>query len=254
MKMENVLLLLLVTLYYCTEVKSSAQFTSTNGVIKLTCVIDGDPEPTQGPTRPDSCKSVVSSQPRVVVTLSSGLEVMCDTETDGGGWTIFQRRINGNVSFYRSWEEYKRGFGDVRNNFYLGNENIHRITTNGTYELRVDFDYNQNKYFAKYSTFYVSNESDGYKLLVRGYSGNAKDSLTNQNGMKFTTYDKDQDAYSPDNCAVLYLGGWWYKNCHYSNLNGLWGSTEYGKGLNWMTTTGFHASASMTEIKIRKIN
>ncbi|KAH9509867.1 Ficolin-1 [Bulinus truncatus] len=89
------------------------QFTSTNGVIKLKGIVDDSPEPTKGHVTSGSCQSVVSNQSRVVITLSDGLEVMCDTETDGGGWTIFQMRIYGNVSFYRSWQKYKRGFGDV---------------------------------------------------------------------------------------------------------------------------------------------
>ncbi|KAH9509864.1 hypothetical protein Btru_045447 [Bulinus truncatus] len=247
MKSVQTILLLLVTLYASAEVYRSG----TNGVIRLKCTVDDSPETLSQNVRPDSCESSVSNLPKAVVTLSSGLEVMCDTETDGGGWTIFQRRINGNVSFYRSWEEYKRGFGDVRNDFYLGNENIHRITSNGTYELRVDFEFNQTKYYAKYSTVNISNECDGYRLLVSGYSGNAGDSLAFQNGMKFSTFDRDQDSVA-ENCAVQYQGGWWYNYCHHSNLNGLWGNTEYGKGLNWNATTGYYISATMTEMKIRK--
>ncbi|KAH9509863.1 Ficolin-2 [Bulinus truncatus] len=221
MQLETILLLLLVTLYCIADDVDSlvGRFASTNGVINLKCFVDDEPK--QGPVHFNSCKDVVSKSSRAVVTLSSGLEVMCDTETDGG------------------------------NDFYLGNENIYRITSIGTYELRVDFEYNQKKYFAKYSTFNISNEYEGYRLLVSGYLGNAGDSLASQNGMKFSTFDIDHDIF-PENCAVEFQGGWWYKECHESNLNGLWGNKEFGRGLNWMTTTGYYASATMTEMKLRK--
>ncbi|XP_055861051.1 ficolin-1-like [Biomphalaria glabrata] len=179
---------------------------------------------------------------------------MCDAETEGGGWLVIQRRFNGELNFYRGWQDYKKGFGDyVSGEFYLGNENIHRITTNGTYEIRIDFDYNLSKYYAKYSRFYLHGENEGYKLHVSGYTGNAGNMLTYHNDMKFTTYDKDYDAHGSENCAVLYKGGWWYRGCHEVNLNGIWNSKEDGQGVIWVSITGDYDSASRTEIKIRNI-
>lgn len=53
-------------------------------------------------------------------------------KTDGGGWTVFQRRIDNSEDFSRSWDDYKNGFGKVgaRSNLWLGNENLHRLTAN----------------------------------------------------------------------------------------------------------------------------
>jgi hypothetical protein len=49
------------------------------------------------------------------------------------GWTVIQQRINGTVDFYRGWKDYKNGFGDLRTEFWLGNEKIHQITNQGQY-------------------------------------------------------------------------------------------------------------------------
>ncbi|XP_062609819.1 ficolin-2-like [Saccostrea cucullata] len=148
--------------------------------------------------------------------------VYCDMTTEGGGWTAIQRRQDGSTDFYRTWSEYKQGFGDPSKNYWIGNDAIYELTKNKDQELRVELQrFNGDTAYAQYSTFYVGDEGSKYKFTVSGYSGTAGDSLDYHNGMKFTTKDQDNDGNS-GHCAVSYHGAWWYNNCHHSNLNGLY--------------------------------
>ena len=106
------------------------------------------------------------------------MQVRCDMTTAGGGWTVFQRRLNGSVDFFLGWASYKNGFGNLDSEFWLGNDKLHRLTAADNMTLRVDLeDFDGNITYAEYTTFKVANESDKYRLLIGGYSGTAGDSL-----------------------------------------------------------------------------
>ena len=139
----------------------------------------------------------------------------------------FIKRFNGFVGFYRDWDEYKNGFGDVRGEYWLGNEKIHQLTEIPS-QLRVEINttYSGNKY-AKYSNFTITNEATNYTLFVDFYSGSATDQLDYHNGMAFTTKDRENDKYTSGNCAIGYRGAWWYNSCERSNLNGNYGDGSY---------------------------
>ena len=181
-------------------------------------------------------------------------QVYCDMETDGGGWTVFQRRMDGSVDFYRNWTDYQQGFGNLSGEFWLGLDKIHRLTSTPS-ELRVDMrDFEGNSAYAQYTTFSVGDSASKYILSVSGYSGTAGDSFGGQSGQKFSTRDQDNDAWG-GSCAQRYKGGWWYSICHSSNLNGLYhgGShSSYADGVNWRTWKGYHYSLKFTEMKVRQ--
>ena len=87
---------------------------------------------------------------------------------------MFQRRQDGSVDFYRDWNSYKKGFGDLNGEFWLGNDNLHRLTAQGDYQLRVDLeDFENNKKYALYDKFRIADAKHRYRLTARGYSGTA---------------------------------------------------------------------------------
>lgn len=185
------------------------------------------------------------------------LTVLCDMDTDGGGWIVFQRRYDGTVNFFREWNDYKQGFGNQLSEFWLGNDNIHRLTSSGTHEFRVDLtDYENNYSFATYASFALSGEGENYKLHIGAFTGgSAGDSLTYHNDRPFSTKDRDNDVY-PDNCAARFKGAWWYGECHNSNLNGQYlrgTQTSYADGVNWESGKGTHYSYKITEMKFRPV-
>ncbi|RUS69297.1 hypothetical protein EGW08_022939 [Elysia chlorotica] len=183
-----------------------------------------------------------------------GLEtpLLCDTVTDGGGWIVIQRRYTGEVDFYRNWASYKAGFGSLDNEFWLGNDNIHTITSTGRYELRVDLKYKGQSRFANYGMFSIDGEEEKYKLHVGSYSGTAGDNLEYHNGQNFSTFDQDNDLANYYSCAKKYFGAWWYKSCLYSSLNGKWGRRNT-EGLVWQHTAGVD-TVEFSEMKIRRSN
>ena len=163
--------------------------------------------------------------------------VYCDMRTDGGGWTVFQRRQDGSVDFYRGWNDYKSGFGQLTAEFWLGNDKIHRLTAARPSSLRVELeDWNGGIAYAKYGKFNIGDEQAKYRLEVGSYSGTAGDSLTTRhNNMAFSTKDRDNDVRSGFDCAEGNRGAWWYGSCHSSNLNGqyLGNRRSDGKDIRW---------------------
>ncbi|CAL4220729.1 unnamed protein product, partial [Meganyctiphanes norvegica] len=170
--------------------------------------------------------------------------VRCDQQTDGGGWTVIQKRYDGTEDFYRSWSEYADGFGSIAQEHHLGNEVIAAITGQSVNELRVDLEaWDGATAFAHYQMFHVDSADKEYRMVAGLFDGTAGDSLYDNVGQAFTTFDDDNGDWS-SNCAdaELRYGAWWYPNsCGRSNLNGRWYPSaeddggNYGNGMLWYT-------------------
>ena len=89
-----------------------------------------------------------------------------------GGWTVFQKRLDGSVDFYRGWNDYKLGFGNLNGEFWLGLDKIHRLTKSERCKLRVDLEDTAGKTaYAEYDMFAVTSERTKYQLGIGTYSG-----------------------------------------------------------------------------------
>jgi len=142
-------------------------------------------------------------------------EEICSTDE----WLVWLRRVDNSVSFSRTWDEYKEGFGQKRGNFWIGLENLHKITnprrkTKFKIHTSMQFWEGTETKGTNYG-FKVANESDGYRLSIGAkglFSDINKDIMIVFNGQRFSTFDKDQDK-EPGNCAHHYGGGWWFRGC-----------------------------------------
>ena len=152
------------------------------------------------------------------------------------------------ANFARSWNEYKDGFGTIRQkNFWIGLEKMHNLTDSGLYGLQVAIKENDGAVrTVEYDSFRVSNEHDKYRLYLSGFrpgTSGLEDRLAIHNSQPFTTTDRDNDELRSNNCASPSGNtGWWYKICYDSNLN-------HASGPTWTHTGRHELESKMTLIK-----
>ncbi|VDI23327.1 Hypothetical predicted protein [Mytilus galloprovincialis] len=209
-------------------------------------------------TLPRECSDISSAKTGVYNIFPDGspsaVPVYCVVNNEGS-WTVIQRRFNGQVNFYRGWEAYKEGFGNGSGEYWLGNENIHELTSHGRHALRVELaSFDNTERYAEYSLFSVGDEQSSYQLIVKGYHGSAGDSLKFHDDEKFSTYDRDNDK-ADSNCAVEFAGGWWYYSCYHANLNGKYRAGKYDgdcNGNTWNAWLGCNYALKSSIMMIQK--
>lgn len=148
---------------------------------------------------------------------------------------------------------------------WIGNEVLHLLTNQKNYRLRVEMtDWERNTAWAEYDYFMVDDESESYRLHVTGFRNDstAGDGLLKHNGMKFSTWDVDNDLAGKDfggSCAKRFHGAWWYFKCYKSNLTGRYyrdGRITDGMydGVSWKAWRPSTVSLKKVEMKIMPRN
>ncbi|XP_068151108.1 fibrinogen-like protein 1 [Drosophila tropicalis] len=202
--------------------------------------------------------------------------VQCESRITnfGTGWTVLQRRIDGSVNFYRDWNDYRDGFGELSGEFFIGLDKIYRMTTNERYELLIHLQYydTEKSSYIRYNNFSIGNETENYVLKYLGdvtcdddlkfeqynkyeyyHQKLCYNPLQNNIGMKFTTFDQDNDNFYWQNCAKECHGAWWFNSCSvldndFSHLNGLYGKSKASSNIH------FHGVLRYVEMLIRPFN
>ena len=116
---------------------------------------------------------------------------------------------------------------------------------------------NETRGFAEYPNTKVHDEATEYRLSLGPHSGSIGNGMATSSDEKFSTWDNDNDQ-SQLNCAEFSKGGWWYYECFYSGLNGLF----YNKSRNtkqdnpdymsWPNWGQFYGGITFSEMKVRR--
>lgn len=254
----------------------SELLTYTNGtvqqltkMVQLLTRLQVSPGTSNAPSTPASvgasCRDVPSSVSGVYriepdYPFNEPMTVFCEQQYEGGGWTVIQRRSDGSVDFFRDWQDYKRGFGTLHGEFWLGLDRIHRLTNVAPHEMAIVLeDFDGVRVAARYKKFRITSETLNYAIIELGECNpcGAGDAMRVHLNESFSTYDRDRSK-AAFNCAVAFKGGWWFYRCHRCHLNGEYlrgklTEAQDSHGLMWMDFRGDKYSLKATKMMIRPI-
>ncbi|CCD64416.1 Fibrinogen C-terminal domain-containing protein [Caenorhabditis elegans] len=214
--------------------------TTSTGYLQFYDSIDGDAS--------DNClERLALGSPSGVYSIQSveKFQAFCDMDTTTGGWTVIQRRVDGDGSFHRgTMKKFVEGFGNLQGSHWLGLEKLHNLAPIGATPaiLRIEIqgetcDLTCSKRFANtwVGEWKVNfgKKQDGYKIQITeegvgNLTYNGVDPFFGANGRRFSTNDNDQDENTFMNCAQFRMvGPWWHpKSCSDVGLNGYFQTTS----------------------------
>ncbi|KAL0994991.1 hypothetical protein UPYG_G00130340 [Umbra pygmaea] len=165
-------------------------------------------------------------------------EVFCEMDYMGGGWTVMQRRTDGQIDFRRPWTDYEDGFGHLPGEHWLGLRKVFHVINqrDARFQLHIALvSHDDTTAYASYDDFRLDNETNFYSIHLGRYAGSAGDAFRgynqeqNQDTAPFSTLDVDNDGCSPfcflnnqtvESCSLQnHRSGWWFNRCGLANLN-----------------------------------
>ncbi|ESO08580.1 hypothetical protein HELRODRAFT_74951, partial [Helobdella robusta] len=172
---------------------------------------------------------------------------------------VFQRRLDGSVDFFRTWNEYSDGFGNLNGEFWLGNRLINEITTQRSYKMKAEaVAFDGSTFHVFHTQFYLDSQVNNYTIRfdVKVNNNTSATGVAPKN-YPFSTWDRDNDIYA-GNCAQSFLGAWWYTSCHGCNFNGFYypggnHSQHYASGVDWSPFKGQYESMKATWMMISRM-
>jgi len=151
----------------------------------------------------------------------------CVEPEDANGWILLQKRnITAKNAFAKKkWNDYKNGFQESGNAYWLGLQEMHEKTLTGRWKVVLAYRCEGQIKCLAHEDFKVDSENANFMLHLGPEVDRkeipAQDTFSFNNNMPFSTIDRDNDDclscwdISFNDCARHFEGGWWHKNCYY---------------------------------------
>lgn len=139
------------------------------------------------------------------------------------GSILLLQHYYGSSFFNQPWPAMLVQQGSHSWDYWIGLTALNGLTTGCSGKLLINLQGIHGwYYYEEYSTFSIGDASTNFTLKVGDYisgnvGGNPNGTMAYQNGMMFSTYDKNNDPYHlshpGQSCAVMFGGAWWYNAC-----------------------------------------
>ncbi|XP_074593263.1 angiopoietin-4-like isoform X2 [Brevipalpus obovatus] len=197
-----------------------------------------------------------------IIRIEGNYRIYCDM-SDGGGWTVILRRghfaeKSKRTDFRHNWKMYRNGFGDSRDELWLGNEKIHRLTSQEPQILRIElFSFDGRCKTLYYSNFHVLGERENYRMIIgepiKSDLQVAKLFLQ-YNHTDFVTSDRFND-FRLQRCELESIKtGWWMnaEHCTAIHLTGVYRDEDESvlHGMGGIRWTSFDAIKSLKQVQM----